>query len=81
MLKGGADAEAFFDSVEKSYEYEERLGVIESEATSAIRQVIEEARKGRCPRLSLENRKRLEKLHLHYSSSNSRISGSLCGIP
>ena len=56
----GADAEAFFDSVEKSYEYEERLGVIESEATSAIRQVIEEARKGRCPRLSLENRNALK---------------------
>ena len=57
----GADAEAFFDSVEKSYEYDERLGLIESKATPSIRQVIEVARKGRCPRLSLENRNDLKR--------------------
>ena len=56
----GANAEAFFDSVDKTYEYEERLSVIESEATFAIRQIIKEARKGRFPRLSLENRNALK---------------------
>ena len=44
--------EEFLSSVKKSYEYEEHLGKIESRAAPAIRQIIKEARRSKCPKLS-----------------------------
>ena len=42
----------FLSSVEKSYEHEERLGQIESEAEPAVERIVEAARQGECPQLS-----------------------------
>ena len=44
--------EAFFDSIEKSDEYENHLNEIESKAGPVIEQVVKQARRGRCPQLS-----------------------------
>ena len=52
--KNGSARESFFESIQKSYEYEECLSKIESDAAPAIRQIIEQARRGKSPQLSTE---------------------------
>ena len=46
----------FLNSIEKSYEYEERLSEIESKAAPAVQQIVEQVRQGKCPQLSIELR-------------------------
>ena len=50
------DLEEFVRSTPRTYEYEEHLGRIESEATPAIRRIITQARRGRCPEFTPEAR-------------------------
>ena len=48
------DHEDFLASIEKSYEYEERLSEIESRATPAVQEIVDHVRQGKCPQLSIE---------------------------
>ena len=50
------DHEDFLKSIEKSYEYEECLSEIESRADPAVQQIVDQARHGKCPQLSIELR-------------------------
>ena len=50
------DLEEFVRSTPRTYEYEEHLGRIESEATPAIRRIITQARRRRCPEFTPEAR-------------------------
>ena len=50
------DHEDFLNSIEKSYEYEERLSEIESRATPAVQEIVDHVRQGKCPQLSIELR-------------------------
>ena len=43
--------EEWFDSIPRSYEHEAYLSIVESKATPAVRQIIRQARKKRCPQL------------------------------
>ena len=52
----GAGHRAFIDSIEKSYEHEEQLGKLESQAGGAVRHIIERARVGKPPQLSVKSR-------------------------
>ena len=51
-----ADLEDFLNSIEKSYEYEERLSDVESRAAPAVQQIIDQVRLEKCPQLSIELR-------------------------
>ena len=48
------DHEDFLNSIEKSYEYEERLSEIESRVAPAVQQIVGQVRQGKCPQLSIE---------------------------
>ena len=52
----GTDHDDFLNSIEKSYEYEDHLSVIESRAAPAVREIVVHVRKGKCPALSIEHR-------------------------
>lgn len=52
-LKYAAE-EDFLKSIEKSYEYEDRLGEIEGRAGPAVKQIVNQGRQGECPQLSIE---------------------------
>ena len=47
----GASYDEFLSSVQKSYEHEESLGRIESDAEPAVQRIVETARQGKCPQL------------------------------
>lgn len=51
-----AGHQTFLDSIEKSYEYEERLSKLENQTDPVIQQIIERARNGKPPQLSVESR-------------------------
>ena len=51
-VQNGTGVPAFFETVSRSYEYEHRLSEIESDAAPAIRETIEQARRGNFLRLS-----------------------------
>ena len=48
------DHEDFLNSIEKSYEYEERLSEIESRAAPAVQEIVNRVRHGKYPSLSIE---------------------------
>ncbi len=51
-----AGQQAFLDSIEKIYKYEERLSKLENQTDPVIQQIIERARNGEPPQLSVESR-------------------------
>ena len=54
--KTGAGHQAFLASIEKSYVHEEQLSKLEAQAGSAVRLIIERAREGKPPLLSVKDR-------------------------
>lgn len=54
--KTNAGHQAFLDSIEKSYEHEEQLSNLESQAAGAVRHIIERARRGKPPQFSVKDR-------------------------
>ena len=61
-VPSGVGYQETLSSITRNYDYEQRLGEIESAAGPAIRQILERARLGECPKLSASLRKAWKKL-------------------
>ncbi len=76
--RGSRDHQEFLGKTEKSYEYEDHLGKIESRAAPVIAKIIKEARRNRCPRLSPEHRRAWKRFALALArrtpESQQRVS-------
>ena len=80
----GASYDEFLGSVQKSYEHEDSLGQIESEAEPAVQRVVESARLGRCPQLSPRLREAWKRFFVAMArrtpESQDRVAESAKGI-
>lgn len=78
--KTGAGHQAFLDSIEKSYEHEEQLSKLEAQAGRAVRHIIERARKGKPPQLSVKDRNSFKRFVIAMSrrtpESQTRVAAA-----
>ena len=60
----GSSYDGFLDSIQKSFEYEARLSEIETEAEPVVQRIIDQARNGRCPELSVDFREAWKRFYV-----------------
>ncbi len=60
----GSSYNDFLNSIQKSFEYEGRLSEIETEAEPVVQRIIDRARNGRCPQLSVDFREAWKRFYV-----------------